>query len=226
MIVISIKTILLKYFFIGIILYIKVVFSKVMSTKLKKTLIIDNYDSFVYNIFQYVGELGGNPEIFRNNEITVSDIEKINPTHIIISPGPGHPEDKNYFGNSEEIILKFGKIIPLLGVCLGHQGITTAFGGKVVTADEIMHGKVSKVIHSGDLIYEGVSSPFTVMRYHSLVSDPNTFPDSLEVTAKTEEGVIMSIKHKIYPIYGVQFHPESIGSPEGKKIIKNFLNIN
>jgi anthranilate synthase component 2 len=197
-----------------------------MKADIKKTLIIDNYDSFVYNIFQYVGELDGNPEIFRNNEISIEAIKKLNPTHIIISPGPGHPEDKNYFGNSKEIILEFGKKIPILGVCLGHQGITTAFGGKVISSEDIMHGKVSKVFHSGDFLYKGVKSPFIAMRYHSLVSDLDTFPDSLEITSKTADGIIMSIKHKKYPIYGVQFHPESIGSPEGKVIIKNFLDIN
>ncbi len=200
-----------------------------------KTIIIDNYDSFVFNIVQYVGELGGNPEVFRNDKITVGEIVKMKPTHIIISPGPGDPTDKNYFGVSSEIILELGKTIPVLGVCLGHQGITSCFGGKVVKAPVIMHGKTSNISHNSSALFENIESPFVAMRYHSLVADEQSFPDCLTVTARVIDninnisennlGMIMALEHKEFPIYGVQFHPESIGSPTGKQMIKNFLNI-
>lgn len=190
-----------------------------------KTLVIDNYDSFVFNLVQYIGELGGNPVVFRNDEITLEKAKELNPTHIIISPGPGHPADENYFGVSSTIIKEMGKETPLLGVCLGHQGITTTFGGKVIKAPSIMHGKTSKVTHNQSKLFKNISNPFTAMRYHSLISDSKTFPQELEVTSQTEDGIIMSLQHKTYPIYGVQFHPESIGSPEGKQMIKNFLSL-
>jgi len=197
-----------------------------------KTIIIDNYDSFVFNIVQYVGELGGNPEVFRNDKITVDEIIKMDPTHIIISPGPGDPTDKNYFGVSSEVILKLGKTIPVFGVCLGHQGITSCFGGKVIKAPVIMHGKTSNISHNSSVLFQNIESPFVGMRYHSLVADEKSFPECLTVTARVVDdnstensGMIMALEHKEFPIYGVQFHPESIGSPNGKQMIKNFLQI-
>jgi anthranilate synthase component 2 len=188
-----------------------------------KTLVIDNFDSFVFNLVQYIGEMKGNPIVFRNNEISLEKIRKLSPTHIVISPGPGHPGNTKYFGICGKVIRIFGKTTPLLGVCLGHQGITTEFGGKVVFAPQIMHGKTSQIFHNEQGIFQNIENPLQGMRYHSLISDIDTFPDCLEITAHTEEGDIMGLRHKKYPIYGIQFHPESIGTPEGKKIVKNFL---
>lgn len=196
-----------------------------MVSPMKKTIVIDNYDSFVFNLVQYIGELGGNPEVYRNDEITVEEVRAKNPTHIVISPGPGHPSDPHYFGVSEGIIKDLGKSIPVLGVCLGHQGITTAFGGQVVKAPAIMHGKTSSIIYTSSILFEGVNNPFTAMRYHSLVAEPSSFPSCLRLTATTEDGIIMALEHTEYPIYGVQFHPESIGTPEGMKMIQNFLTL-
>lgn len=193
-----------------------------MSKKLQ-TLVIDNYDSFVFNLVQYIGELGGNPIVFRNDEITLEKAIKLNPTHIVISPGPGHPADESYFGVSKKIIETMGKTIPLLGVCLGHQGITNIFGGKVVKAPHIMHGKTSQIHHNKNGLFTNISSPLTGMRYHSLIAEYKSFPDCLTITAQTDDNIIMALQHKTFPIYGVQFHPESIGSPNGKQIIKNFL---
>lgn len=193
--------------------------------KTLKTVVIDNYDSFVFNLVQYIGEFDGNPVVFRNDEISLEKIAEINPTHILISPGPGHPADPAYFGICSEVIKKFGQKTPILGVCLGHQGITTTFGGDVIKAPEIMHGKTSEISHTGEGVFSGLSSPLVGMRYHSLISDPESFPENLEITAKTSDGIIMGLKHKTFPIYGVQFHPESIGSPDGKKMIQNFLEM-
>ncbi len=190
-----------------------------------KTLVIDNYDSFVFNLVQYLGEMGGNPVVFRNDEITLEKIKEIDPTHILISPGPGHPANPEYFGVCSDVIKTCGQTIPVLGVCLGHQGITTTLGGEVIKAPEIMHGKTSEISHNGTGIFADLSSPLVGMRYHSLISDPKTFPEILEVTAKTEDGIIMGLCHKTLPIHGVQFHPESIGSPDGKKMIQNFLKM-
>lgn len=195
-----------------------------MSIK-RKTLVVDNYDSFVFNLVQYIGELGGNPTVFRNDEITLQEAIDFQPTHIVISPGPGHPADSDYFGVSAQIIETMGKTIPLLGVCLGHQGITHVFGGKVIKAPVIMHGKTSQISHDSSALFKNIENPMTAMRYHSLVSDPETFPECLTVTAKTENDIIMALQHKTYPIYGVQFHPESIGSPAGKQMITNFLTL-
>lgn len=192
---------------------------------MKKTLVIDNYDSFVFNLVQYIGEKGGNPTVYRNNEITLEQAKEFNPTHIVISPGPGHPSDPNYFGVSSQIIKEMGKTIPVLGVCLGHQGITTSFGGEVIKAPSIMHGKTSEVFHDGTGIFAEVSNPCTVMRYHSLTAQPESFPKCLTVTGKTDDNIIMALQHNEFPIYGVQFHPESIGSPEGKQMIENFLSL-
>lgn len=190
-----------------------------------KTLIIDNYDSFVYNLVQYIGELGGNPVVYRNDVLTLAEIEKIRPTHIVISPGPGNPTDEHYFGICNQVILEYGKKIPLLGVCLGHQGICAVFGGKVVKAPEIMHGKTSLIQHKQKGLFAGVKTPLKGMRYHSLIGEKKSLPEDLEIVAETDDGVIMGIQHKKFPIYGIQFHPESIGTEEGKKIIQNFLSL-
>lgn len=191
-----------------------------------KTLIIDNYDSFTYNLYQLIGELGGNPVVVRNDKLTLSDIRARKYSHIVISPGPGDPSDPAYFGICKEVILMFGKNIPLLGVCLGHQGIIYAFGGKVVKAPVIKHGKTSMIKHNKTGIFKDVNNPLVGMRYHSLIGEQISFPDSLEVTATSgDDQAIMGIKHKKYPIFGVQFHPESIGTEEGKKILENFLSV-
>lgn len=191
-----------------------------------KTLIIDNYDSFTFNLYQYVGELGGNPNVLRNNEVTINDIKKSKYSHIIISPGPGSPDDLAYFGVCKDVILTLGKVIPLLGVCLGHQGIIFSFGGKVVRAGTIKHGKTSVIKHNGEGVFHGVKNPLTGMRYHSLVGEKTSIPDCLMVTAHSlDDGAIMGIAHQTYPIYGVQFHPESVGTEDGKKILKNFLEL-
>lgn len=195
-----------------------------MNTPLK-TLVIDNYDSFVFNLVQYIGEQNGNPTVFRNDEITLEKAIEFNPTHIVISPGPGHPADENYFGVSQKIIETMGKKIPLLGVCLGHQGITNIFGGNVIKAPHIMHGKTSQIIHNNSVLFRDIPSPFTGMRYHSLIAEHSSFPECLTITAHTDDNIIMALEHKKFPIYGVQFHPESIGSPHGKQMIKNFLSL-
>ncbi|OGF98694.1 aminodeoxychorismate/anthranilate synthase component II [Candidatus Gottesmanbacteria bacterium RIFCSPHIGHO2_02_FULL_39_14] len=188
-----------------------------------KTLIINNYDSFTYNLYQYLGELGGNPQVFRNDEITYTEIEKKKYSHIVISPGPGDPSDKHYFGVCREVILRPDKNIPILGVCLGHQGIIHYYGGRIVRAGKILHGKKSKITHNGDGIFKEVKSPLLGMRYHSLVGEKETIPDVLEITAETDDGVVMGVAHKQIPIFGIQFHPESVGTEDGKKILKNFL---
>lgn len=196
-----------------------------MNNMQRKTLIIDNYDSFVFNLVQYIGEQGGKPIVVRNNEVSIQDIEEINPTHILISPGPGHPADPEYFGICSDVIHYFGEKTPILGVCLGHQGITTTFGGKVVKAPEIMHGKTSPITHNKKGIFKNISSPIEAMRYHSLVSEGSSFPSDLEITAQTDDGIIMGLRHKKFPIHGVQFHPESIGTPAGMQMVKNFLEL-
>lgn len=188
-------------------------------------LIIDNYDSFTYNLYQLVGGLGGYPLVKRNDELKVADIEKAKFTHIIISPGPGSPDDEDYFGICKQVILSLGKKIPILGICLGHQGIIAAFGGKVVQAKRIMHGKQSKIFHQSEGILKGIKNPIISMRYHSLVGDRQTLPSILTVFAQTKSGTIMAVKHKKLNIYGLQFHPESIGTQQGKQIMANFLNL-
>lgn len=189
-----------------------------------KTLIIDNYDSFVYNLVQYIGEQGGNPIVYRNDKISLEEIKKINPTHILISPGPGNPTDPHYFGICSQVILEYGKDVPVLGVCLGHQGICAVFGGKVIKAPEIMHGKTSQIIHRDIGVFKGTTNPLKGMRYHSLIGEKESLPDCLEITAETDDGLIMGVQHKEYPIHGIQFHPESIGTEDGKKIVANFLS--
>jgi anthranilate synthase/aminodeoxychorismate synthase-like glutamine amidotransferase len=185
-------------------------------------LIIDNYDSFTYNLVQYLGELGAKLDVYRNDALTINDIKKMKPSHIVISPGPGRPEDA---GISVEIIKKFAGQYPILGVCLGHQAIGYAFGGKIIRAKHLMHGKTSQVKHDKREIFKGVESPFEATRYHSLVIDPRNIPECLEVTARSEDQEIMGIRHKTLPLWGVQFHPESILTKAGKKILKNFLTI-
>ncbi len=190
-----------------------------------KTLIIDNYDSFTFNIYQYVGELGGNPSVLRNDQVRIGEISN-QYSHIIISPGPGSPDDPSYFGICMKVIERCGKRIPLLGVCLGHQGIISCFGGKVIRAKSIKHGKQSLIQHTKEGIFSSVKNPLHGMRYHSLVGKRDTIPSELQVIATSmDDGEIMGIKHKTYPIFGVQFHPESIGTTEGKKIFYNFLTV-
>ncbi|MBI5452619.1 aminodeoxychorismate/anthranilate synthase component II [Candidatus Gottesmanbacteria bacterium] len=191
-----------------------------------KTLIIDNYDSFTYNLYQYIGELGGNPEVYRNDRLTIGEVKKSSFSHIVISPGPGNPTDPKYFGICSDVILTFEKIIPILGVCLGHQGIIARFGGKIIRAGEIKHGKKSLITHNGRGIFKNVKSPLYGMRYHSLVGEKESIGEVLQITAITVDSeIIMGVEHKKYPIFGIQFHPESIGTEEGKKILMNFLSI-
>ena len=189
-----------------------------------KVLVIDNYDSFVYNLVQYLGELGGDPIVYRNDEITIKQVKDLNPERIVISPGPGDPQNPKYFGICTEILKKMSSRIPTLGVCLGHQGIIATYGGKVIRARKLFHGKTSQIKHTGGGIFTGVRNPFTATRYHSLIGDPSCIPDCLEVTAETKDnGVIMAVRHREYPIVGVQFHPESILTEDGKQMITNFL---
>ncbi|HNX91102.1 MAG TPA: aminodeoxychorismate/anthranilate synthase component II [Candidatus Omnitrophota bacterium] len=183
-------------------------------------LVIDNYDSFTYNLVQYIGELGKSVKVYRNDKITLDEIKALKPTKIIISPGPGTPSDA---GISKSVIAEFGKNIPVLGVCLGHQCIGEVFGCKIVRAKYIMHGKVSDVYHNGSGVFESLPSPFVATRYHSLLIDPATLEKPLEVVAWTEMQEIMGVRHRDYPIWGVQFHPESILTVEGKKLLNNFL---
>ena len=189
-----------------------------------KFLIIDNYDSFVYNIAQYLGELGVNSDVIRNNKITINEIKQKKYDGIIISPGPGTPDDEKYFGVCGDVIKDVGSSIPILGVCLGHQGIISSFGGKVTNAGRVRHGKTSPVKHTNSELFKGVKNPFRATRYHSLVGDKTIIPEILEVTAVAEDdGEVMAIRHKKYLIEGVQFHPESIMTEDGKKILANFI---
>ncbi len=192
-----------------------------------KILVIDNYDSFVYNIAQILGELGAEPIVVRNNQITLEDIKAMNPDGIVISPGPGHPADRRYFGMCTDVITELGPKTPILGVCLGHQGIVHAFGGKVINAKKVRHGKTSTIQFTGeDRLFESVANPFKATRYHSLVADQNEIPGCLEITARAlDDGEIMGIRHKKYPIEGVQFHPESVLTSEGRRILSNFLSM-
>jgi anthranilate synthase component 2 len=183
-------------------------------------LMIDNYDSFTYNIVQYFGELGEDVRTVRNDEITLNDIDTLKPDRICISPGPKSPADA---GVSVDVLKQFAGKLPILGVCLGHQAIGAAFGGKVVRAKEVMHGKTSLIAHTGEGVFKGLPSPFTVIRYHSLAIERASLPDCLEVTAWTDDGEIMGVRHKEFDIEGVQFHPESILSEHGHALFKNFL---
>ena len=181
---------------------------------------IDNYDSFTYNLVQYLGELGQVIKVYRNDQITVDEVEKLSPERIVVSPGPCTPREA---GVSNEIIQRFAGRVPLLGVCLGHQCIGHVFGGEVVRAPRLMHGKTSMIRHDGKTIYEGLPNPFEATRYHSLIIRRETLPGCLEVTAETEEGEIMGVRHRTYPIWGGQFHPESILTEHGRPMLRNFL---
>jgi len=185
-------------------------------------LVIDNYDSFTYNLVQYFGELGADPQVKRNDAITPDEVEKMKPQKIVISPGPGRPEEA---GISMELIRRFGGKIPILGVCLGHQCMGEVYGGKVVRAGRLMHGKTSPIQHDGKGVFQGLPNPFEATRYHSLIVQKNSVPSCLEVCAETAEGEIMGLRHREYPVHGVQFHPESILSKEGKDLLANFLKI-
>ncbi len=189
----------------------------------QKILLIDNFDSFVYNLFQSISALGHRVDVKRNNEITIEDIQKKGYSRIVISPGPGNPTNEKDFGICSKAISSFGKTIPILGVCLGHQGIVAAFGGEITKAKKPMHGKTSKISHDGKGLFSGLKNPLTVMRYHSLIANESLMPDCLEITARSnDDKAVMGIKHKSLPIFGVQFHPESIFTDEGNKIIENF----
>jgi len=183
-------------------------------------LVIDNYDSFTYNLVQYLGELGEELKVYRNDQITVPEIEKMHPARILISPGPGTPSEA---GISEAIIKHFSGKIPILGVCLGHQAIGEVFGGKVVRAGRIMHGKTSPIFHDGRTIFKGLPNPFIATRYHSLIVDKKSLPSTLEISAWTEQDEIMGLRHKEFKVEGVQFHPESILTDAGKQLLANFL---
>jgi len=186
-----------------------------------RVVVIDNYDSFVYILVQYLGELGCDLHIHRHDEITIDEIRKINPDGILISPGPGTPDDA---GISLQVIEELGATTPVLGVCLGHQCIGQAFGGDVVRAPAVMHGKTSTVSHSGQGVFTDLDRELTVTRYHSLVVEPDSVPDVLEITATSEDGVIMGLRHRTLPIEGVQFHPESVLTDSGHQMLRNFLN--
>ena len=189
-----------------------------------KFLIIDNYDSFVYNIAQYLGELGVDCDVIRNDKITINEIKQKKFDGIVISPGPGTPDDRKYFGVCSDVIKDLGSSTPILGVCLGHQGIISSFGGKVTNAGRVRHGKTSPVKHNNSELFKGVKNPFRATRYHSLVGDKTIIPEILEVTAVAEDdGEVMAIRHREYLIEGVQFHPESIMTEDGKKILSNFI---
>ena len=189
-------------------------------------LMIDNYDSFTFNIVQYLGELGADVLVKRNDEISIDEIKTLNPERIVISPGPCTP---NEAGVSIEVVKYFCKYKPILGVCLGHQTIGQAFGGKIVSAKKIMHGKTSRITHDGDYLFSNIEQNFTATRYHSLVIDPDSLPDSLIITARTDgsddESEIMGVRHKDYKLFGVQFHPESILTESGHKLLENFINV-
>ncbi len=184
-------------------------------------LVIDNYDSFTYNLVQYLGEMGQTLKVYRNDKISLDAIKKLKPDYIVISPGPGGPKDA---GISKSVIKEFAGKIPILGVCLGHQCIAEVFGAKIVRADRIMHGKTSKILHNKKGIFKNIGNPFLATRYHSLIIKKGTLPKDIDIIAKTKENEIMSIKHKKFNLWGVQFHPESILTENGKKLLKNFLD--
>ena len=186
-----------------------------------RVLVIDNYDSFVYNLVQYLGELGAEPEVHRHDALTLDELRARAPDAVLVSPGPGRPEDA---GVSMDAIAAFGEAgVPVLGVCLGHQCIGARYGGDVVRAERVMHGKTSEVSHTGAGVFAGIASPFTATRYHSLVVDAATVPDCLEVTATTADGIVMGLRHRDFPIHGVQFHPEAVLTASGHDLLRNFL---
>lgn len=184
--------------------------------------IIDNYDSFTYNLYQYIGEIHPEVKVFRNDAVTIHQLKEMEISHLIISPGPGFPKDA---GISSEVIRQLGKEIPILGICLGHQTIGEVFGGKVLHAKEIVHGKTSFIQHCGERIFKGLPNPLKATRYHSLVVERDTLPEELMITGEGPEGEIMALQHRSYPVFGLQFHPESIATEEGKKILENFLTM-
>lgn len=186
-------------------------------------LVIDNYDSFTFNLVQYFGQLGVPMRVFRNDELTPAEAERLNPDRVLISPGPCSPSEA---GASLDIIKTFAGMKPVLGVCLGHQSIGQLFGGKVIRAPQQMHGKLSPIMHTGKGVFRDLPSPFTATRYHSLIVERATLPDCLEITAETEDGVIMGLQHKQFSVHGVQFHPESIATEGGIRILQNFLALN
>ena len=189
-----------------------------------KVLVVDNYDSFVYNLVQYIGELGADVIVYRNDQVTSAQVKRLKPDKIVLSPGPGTPEDEKYFGVCTAILQDVSHKVPTLGVCLGHQGIINAFGGKIVSAKRLMHGKTCTIKHDEKGIFKGVRNPFTATRYHSLAGDKFSIPSCLQISALAiDDGEIMGVRHVEYPIEGVQFHPESILCEDGKLIIKNFL---
>ena len=185
-------------------------------------LVIDNYDSFTYNLVQYLGEMGADLHVIRNDKITLNEIAELAPARIVVSPGPCDPE---HAGVSVETIKRFAGQIPILGVCLGHQSIGQAFGGSIVRADRLMHGKTSPVRHDGRGVFENMPNPFQAIRYHSLLIERDSLPDCLEISAETAEGEIMGVRHKTLPVEGVQFHPESILTEQGKRILANFIGV-
>ena len=186
-----------------------------------RVLVIDNYDSFVYNLVQYLGELGAEPEVHRHDALSLEELRARTPDAVLVSPGPGRPEDA---GVSMDAIAAFGEAgVPVLGVCLGHQCIGARYGGDVVRAERVMHGKTSEVSHTGVGVFAGIDSPFTATRYHSLVVDADTVPDCLEVTATTVDGIVMGLRHRELPIHGVQFHPEAVLTASGHDLLRNFL---
>jgi anthranilate synthase/aminodeoxychorismate synthase-like glutamine amidotransferase len=185
-------------------------------------LVIDNYDSFTYNLVQYLGELGAAITVARNDRIRAEEILQMSPSHIVVSPGPCTP---NEAGISLDVIRIFGETTPILGVCLGHQCIGQVYGGRVIRAEAVMHGKTSEMYHAGNRLFDGIPSPFSATRYHSLIVDRGALPPDLEVIAWTEDGIIMGLKHSRFPVWGVQFHPESILTSAGKTILRNFLSM-
>ena len=189
-------------------------------------LLIDNYDSFTYNLYHLIARVYDEEIlVYRNDSITLDEIHEINPAFIVLSPGPGHPEVPRDFGICTQIISNFGQFIPILGVCLGHQGIGTVFGSTIKKAEMIYHGKTSQIHHNNSVLFEGIETPFVAMRYHSLVIDSENYSDTIEITASTDTGEIMAIQHKKYPVHGIQFHPESFFTPNGEKLMSNFLKI-
>jgi len=184
--------------------------------------VIDNYDSFTYNLVQYLGELGATQAVYRNDRITVDQVAAMKPQAVVISPGPCTPDEA---GISLELIRRLGPTTPILGVCLGHQAIGQAYGGRVVQAPSLMHGKTSRVRHSGQGLFAGLPNPFTAGRYHSLVVDRASLPEDLVVTAETDDGLVMAVQHRVHPVYGVQFHPESILTECGRQLLQNFLRL-
>jgi anthranilate synthase component 2 len=188
-------------------------------------LVIDNYDSFVWNLVQYVNTLGGTSLVYRNDELTLEEAEALDPDRVILSPGPGTPTKVRFFGVCSAILKELSPTTPTLGVCLGHQGIVAEFGGRIIAARRVMHGKTSRIRHCGSGLFEGIENPFVATRYHSLVADRTSLPSCLEITAEScDDKEIMGVRHSAYPIEGVQFHPESIMTAAGKRFIENFLN--